>query len=152
MAVEMQFHRSRVHDLWDEIQPLLRLHYQEISAYPDIPLEPSKEIYLAMEEAGHLRCYTARADGTLLGYAVYVARAHAHYMSSLQAVQDVLYLHPSVRGLGAGRRLIAYADEQLRQEGVQVVYHHVKLKHDFGPILKRMGYELLEHVWAKRLR
>ena len=34
---------------------------------------------------------------------------------------------------------------------LQVVSQHVKLAHDFGPLLKRLGYEHVEHVWQRRL-
>jgi hypothetical protein len=38
----------------------------------------------------------------------------------------------------------------LVEDGVQVIYHHVKCAIDFGPLLKVLGYEQVETVWAKR--
>jgi N-acetylglutamate synthase-like GNAT family acetyltransferase len=60
-------------------------------------------------------------------------------------------VHPEYRSTGAGPDLIRYCDEQLRADGCQAVYHHVKAAHNFGPLLKRMGYELVDLIYAKRL-
>jgi hypothetical protein len=151
--------------LWDEAMPLLEAHWREIAAFQDIPLEPDRETYAASEQAGVLRCFTARdtrrptrqppgsqwmmRDG-LVGYALYFVRPNPHYKSSVQAAQDVIYLDPSVRG-GTGYKFIAWCDAQLAAEGVQITYHHVKAKHDFGRLLERQGYELVDLIYAKRL-
>jgi GNAT superfamily N-acetyltransferase len=191
MPLRMQGQRLDA-ELWDEITPLLQQHWLEIAHYQDIPLNPDREGYLKCEEAGVLRCFTARASAmwrgrlatvcsvvnqratvdvenygasptsvscplseleidTLVGYAVFFVRPNMHYMDSVQAVQDVLYLSPALRGTGHGMRFIRYCDEELTRLGVQAVYHHVKEKHNFGPALERMGYELVDLIYAKRL-
>lgn len=136
--------------LCEELLPLLEAHYQEIAHFKDIKLEPDFEQYIRVEEAGSLRVFTARdEDNALFGYAIYFVRANIHYKSSVQAVQDILYVHPQYRGIGA--KLIAHADRELAKEGVQAVYHHVKSEHNFGPLLERMGYKLVDLIYAKRL-
>ena len=136
--------------LWDEAMPLLIAHWKEIAHYPDIPLDPDRDQYLVLEDAGVIRCFTARDDGKLVGYAVFFVRPALHYASSVQAYQDVLYLDPSVRG-GTGYRFIRFCDEQLAKSAIQVVYHHVKQRHNFGPLLERLGYELVDLIFARRL-
>lgn len=148
---DITFQRERVHALWTELWPLLEAHYHEIAHYHDIPLDPSIEGYEALEDAGFLRCFTARHDGALIGYAIFMVRANMHYQGSVQAVQDVLFLHPDYRRADTGRSLIRAADDALRTEGVQVVYHHVKHAFDFGPLLASEGYEPVETIHAKRL-
>jgi hypothetical protein len=32
-----------------------------------------------------------------------------------------------------------------------VVFQHVKTAHDFGPLLERIGYTLVEKVYARRV-
>lgn len=145
-------------DLVAEMFPLLLEHWREIAVYQDIPLEPDIAAYRANAEAGILRVFTARADlgepadviPLLVGYALFFVRPNPHYASSIQAAQDILFLHPSVRG-GTGYRFIAWCDDQLRAEGVQAVYHHVKAAHDFGILLERQGYEMVDKIYAKRL-
>lgn len=143
--------------LIDEIEPLCDLHWREVAHYPDIPLEPDWSVYAGAERAGTLRVFTVRDERALyygkpqlVGYAVFFVRANPHYASSLQAVQDILFVLPEVRG-SVGYRFLKWCDEQLRAEGVQAVYHHVKQAHNFGRLLERQGYELVDLIYAKRL-
>lgn len=149
----MQFKREVISMpfLKNEMMPILERHYVEISANLDIALEPDFEKYIAIENAGTLRCYTARDGEDLVGYAVFFVTRNFHYSSSLQAVQDVIYLEKSKRGVGFGKGFIDWCDSQLRDEGVQVVYHHVKQKHNFGPMLESLSYKLVDLIYARRL-
>jgi GNAT superfamily N-acetyltransferase len=137
--------------LWVEMRPLLEAHWEEISRYKDIELEPDVEAYAMAEAGGLLRTYTARAAGRLAGYVIFFLRPNMHYRRSLQAAQDVLYLHPDYRRGMAGVTLIRVAETRLRAEGVQVIYHHVKRTNRVGELLERLGYEHVENVYAKRL-
>ena len=146
----MRFARETLSSIKDEIEPLLELHWREIAHYQDILLEPDWAAYFRAEELGLARFYTARDDqGYLIGYIVFFLRFNIHYKSSLQASQDILFIHPERRGFGA--KFIAWCDDQLKLEGVQAVYHHVKQAHNFGPLLERLGYSLVDLIYAKRL-
>ena len=137
-------------ELFNEALPLLKKHFDEISAFKDIPLDPDLEGYLKTDEAGMMRCFTMRtADNLLIGYAVFFVRFNPHYKNSLQAVQDIIYVHPAYRGKGG--KFILWCDDQLRAEGIQVVYHHIKAAHNFGPMLERIGYKLVDLIYARRL-
>jgi len=144
------FQRELIDDCFEEMLPLFTEHWKEIAAYQDIPLDVDREKYYAIECNGALRIYTARAESKeLIGYAVFFVNTNAHYKTSLQASQDVIFVHPKFRGVGG--RLILWCDEQLRAEGVQVVFHHLKAKHNFGPMLERFGYELIDLIYGRRL-
>ncbi len=146
----MNFQRETVQDVMGEITPLLKAHYHEISADHYIPLEPNWDGYQKIESAGAFRIFTARAeDGRLIGYNCFFINHNLHYKSSLQAVQDVIYIDKERRGFG--QSFINWCDAQLKAEGVQKVYHHVKAKHNFGPMLERNGYALVDLIFAKRL-
>jgi hypothetical protein len=153
--------------LLTEALPLLAEHWGEVAHYQDIPLNVDVDGYLAAAES--IRCYTVRgpaneyhirtrergqwclAANELVGYALFFVRANLHYSQSVQAVQDVVYLHPSVRG-GTGARFLAYCDAQLTAEGVQVVYHHAKHAHpQLATALSRLGYTPVETIYGKRL-
>lgn len=144
----MIFAREKL-DTYSEAHALLTAHYQEVAHYQDIELDPDYEGYAALEQAGALRIYTARTDGKLIGYAVYIVRHNLHYRSSLQAVQDVLFIHQVHRG--RGMIFIDWCDQQLKAEGVAVVYQHVKVKLDYGPALAKLGYEPIDHIYGRRL-
>lgn len=149
----MTFQREFMSDeLVDEIFPLLEQHWREIAHFQDIPLKPDWESYGKLESAGLLRVFTARdTEQKLIGYAAFFVRPAMHYMSSLQAMQDVIYVDPARRAGGLGARLIIWCDEQLKAEGVQAVYHHVKAAHNFGPLLENMGYQLVDLIYTRRL-
>ena len=137
-----------VQNVEQEIRPLLAAHWREIAHYQDIPLVPDWDFYL---RAQTVRVYTARDDGRLIGYGVFFVSHNRHYMTSVQGVQDILFILPEYRGRTVGPRLIRFCEEQVKAERAQCVYHHVKCANDFGPLLRAMGYEEVETIWAKRL-
>src|SRR5699024_275904 len=97
--MSLYYRAEPVARVWGELLPLLEAHYHEVAHYQDIPLCPDRERYEAVEANGMLRLYTARDDaGALVGYAVFFVQTNAHYATSLQAVQDVLFVHPDYRG------------------------------------------------------
>jgi len=146
---EVKFSLELYQDIHEEMDPILMKHFLEISANQDIPLDVDKEQYFMLEKVGILKVYTARYEGKLIGYSVYFVRHNPHYRKSLQAAQDVIFIDPERRGFG--KKFINWCDDQLRDYGVQVVYHHVKQKHNFGPMLETMGYKLVDLVYGRRL-
>lgn len=148
----MKFGREKAHQFIQEALDLFSTHWGEVGHYRDIPLEIDFEMYNKMEDAGVLRIYSARDDeNQIIGYSFYLIKNNAHYKSSLQASQDIIFIHPEKRGFG--KEFINWCDDELRKEGVQVVYHHVKAKKElnFGPMLQRLGYELIDEIYGKRL-
>jgi GNAT superfamily N-acetyltransferase len=151
MLERVRFAREAIATVFEDIQPLLLAHWREIAHFKDIPLAPDFSRYRRAEEHGVLRIFTARAE-RLVGYAIYAVETALHYSGSLQASQDTLYLDPRYRLGRTGLKLIEFADESLRAEGVQVVHQHATVAHDFGPVLEHLGYELVECRYARRLR
>ncbi len=147
----MRFARESLSQVRGEVGPLLEAHWTEIAHYTDIALNPDWEFYELMDGDGRLRIFTARDDGKLVGYACFFVGPNRHYKQSIQAVQDVIFLHPAYRGARLGAGLILFADEQCRSENIQVIYHHIKAAHDFGPLLVNCGYGLVDLIYAKRL-
>jgi hypothetical protein len=139
-----------MHDVIPELKKLIPAHYEEVSRDHDIPLNPDWDKYMQLQDNGCVRVFTARDEfGELIGYNVFFVHKNLHYQSSVQASQDVIYIDKEKRGFG--RRFIDWCDVQLGAEGVQKVYHHVKAKHNFGPMLEKLGYELADLVYARRL-
>lgn len=149
---EVAYARETLTTFLGEAFPLLSDHWQEVSHYSDILLDPDIDRYHASEDQGMLRIYTARVGGKLVGYSVFTVNYNAHYATSLQANQDVLFVHPHHRRGRLASSLISYSDASLAAENVQVVTHHVKVKHlALAAILERKKYELVEVIYAKRL-
>lgn len=138
-------------EVWDEIVPLLRAHWREVAHFQDIPLEPDEAFYASAQAQGITRFFTVRRDGHLVGYAMFFVKANPHYASSVQAVNDVVFLDGKHRGL-TGWKLLQYCDQQLEAEGVDAIYWHIKAMKDFGPILERMGCGLVDQIYARRVQ
>jgi hypothetical protein len=132
----------------EELRPLLQKHWREVAHYQDIELDPDWPFY---RTSPVLRPFSVREDGKLAGYGIFGVSHNRHYMQSVQAVQDILFVDPNSRG-GAGRLLVRTVDEHMKREGVQVIYQHQKLAHPaLGELLRSEGYEPVEVIWAKRL-
>lgn len=141
-------------ELIKELSPLIAAHRDEISLMPDtIPTEPNWAMYQCAADQDLLHIYTVRVEGIIQGYAVYMTYAHQHYISQLIAEPDVIYLYKEARRGMVGRDLLRFAERDLKALGVNSIRQVVKPSvRDFGPLLKRDGYELTDVIWTKRLR
>lgn len=160
----LTFQRERPHELLDEAKPLYTAHYEEIAFYKDIPLMVNEAAYMHLEESNQLRCFTARHNGDLVGYVVYRVGPNLRYSTSLQALQDILFVDKSRRGALIGKRLIEFSYGRLKAEGVQLVMQHGKVspevkqmlaemkdRHDIGQLFELMDHDLIDFIYAKRL-
>ena len=148
---QVLFGTETVNDVLEEIRPLLVAHKDEVAHYHDLELKPDYGKYYAAQQHGLLRIYTARIDGSLIGYVIYLLGFSLHYSDSLQALADVLYLDQRYRRGRLGRNLILYSEDQLRADAVQVVRQHHKLKSALSAFFESLGYESEDMIHVKRL-
>lgn len=139
--------------LWDELAPLAAAHFAEVADLPH-GLSLDHAGYAAAEKAGAHILFTARdgdEDGDeLVGYLSMFLRRHVHAVT-LSAYQDAIYLKPEHRQGWNAQGLIAFADANLRSNNVGVVYQFVPTAHDFGAVLRQLGYNPTEIVWSRHL-
>jgi hypothetical protein len=77
-------------DVWPEAEPLTRGHWEEIAKDKGLlTLNPDLDKYRSLDAGGHLLVLTARADGELIGYFVWIVIAHPHYKHVLVAEEDL---------------------------------------------------------------
>lgn len=146
--------------LADGFEDLLLAHWEEVATDRDvIPFAPDWERYRMMERNGMFRILAMRHNGRLIGYNGFFIAPNLHYSTSLQAINDVIYVDPTYRG--AGVRLIREAEKRLMELGVQKIHYHVKIAVNIGrdgrpatvgDLLARMGYVHVEQMFAKLLR
>lgn len=146
----LTFQTERFPDIWDEVQPLLQQHWDEVGV-KDItgPPDANEELYRRMDAEGILHITTARHKGRLAGYAAYLVYAAHHYRSRMLADADVFFLAPGFRRGMAGVRLLKAAEAALLERGVTTIVQKVKVSHDCGALFKRMGYRHTENIWMK---
>lgn len=144
---------ERLSDVIPDVSALLEKHYREICSHPDeLILDPNWAHYLALEDLGMLDITTARDGRELIGYACCLVLCHPHYQQNVFAFNDVIYLDSSRRMAGTGNRLLEHMEQSLTARGVEWLHMHVKLAHDFGPLLERRGYVCTERNFEKRLK
>jgi GNAT superfamily N-acetyltransferase len=149
----MKYQIEKFSDMMNEGKPLFRKHWEEIARNKEIvPLDPDWEKYLRMEDAGFLHVATVRDGGKLIGYCIDIVSSHLHYRHDLFSINDVIYVEPDYRGKGVGVRLIKFSLAGLMQIGVSVAHMHMKLDHDFGALMERLGYHEIERIYEKVLK
>jgi GNAT superfamily N-acetyltransferase len=97
-----------------DAEPMLPKHYEELATYKEVPLEVHWPHYERAESNGVLRIYTARDDGVLIGYALFVCVwKHPHYRSISIASNDVIWIDPNHRGAGVATGLCEFFEKDL---------------------------------------
>lgn len=148
----MEYQQEFFSDCYEEAQELLEMHWNEIALNKDvIKLNPDVEQYEDAEASGCLKIFTARDDGKMVGYFALIVQRSLHYMDHAFAHNDVIFLHPEYRKGFAAAKLIKFAVDCMAQDGVSVVTINTKTKKPFDVLLKRLGFEHIESVYAKRI-
>lgn len=127
-------------------------HHDEVAAYKDIALNPNIDMYRRSALCGFLRIFTARVDSRLVGYQVFFVNPHPHTMQSTQAVQDIVFLEKEQRNGWAGYRFLKWCVEELQKERIGAIFQHINARNDFGHVLERMGFELVDLVYGLRVK
>ncbi len=136
----------------NEIKPLLDEHWQEIALNKDsVKLNPNWRAYADLASSGGLRVYTARQDGNLVGYFVLIVSESIHYKDHLFANNDIIFIKKNHRKGTAGIRLIKYAVNSLKSEGVTLININTKTHQSFGPVLKRLKFDHIESVYSLKV-
>jgi hypothetical protein len=149
----VSFQREYFKDTVAEARPLLIAHWKELARNKDlIELNPDYSKYLQIEQLDLMRVYTARENGSLVGYAVYMLSPHLHYMDHVWAASDIFWLHPANRKGFTGVKLLKFAETSLRDGGVSVMHTTVKIAHPAaGKVLEYLGHTPIEIGYAKIL-
>lgn len=148
--LDLKFTHESAESAWDELLPLIKSHFNEISYHQDIGISPDKSMYIAACNGGFYKLFTVRDGKNLIGYAGYFLQRHPH-VNAIQANSDLIYIRPDYRGHGAGKNLIQFADTFLKTCGVSIVYLSISEKMDFSKMIEPMGYLPVDRSYARRL-
>ena len=145
----VEYHVEDWFDSLTELRKIFDEHWQEIALDHDtIKLEPDYLSYanLAMQDALHL--VVARAGGKIVGYHLSIIKPHLHYKSSLTCFTDVFFLKKSYRTGLVGYKLLKFFRDSVKERGVQKIYLSMKLTHEIGPLLDRLGFKAIERTYS----
>jgi hypothetical protein len=119
----MTFQEESISAALEEAKPLFKKHWEESESHYGFPLDPDYDLYILLQAQGLLRSYSARIDGKLVGYAVYLVKNSHHYKTVLMAKQDVVFIEKEFR---TKLHFIQWTYAQLRNVGVKVIVVNVK--------------------------
>jgi GNAT superfamily N-acetyltransferase len=131
---------------------MLSQHQAELASFPDILADCDWSFYAAAAAAGLLQIFTARADGVLIGYAVFIVRKHPHYKRHTWANNDVIWVHPDHRRGGVGRDFVRFFVAAFGEQGVDVMHMRTKVAHpELRHLLESLDFFRDEIGMSKRL-
>ena len=135
-----------------ESLPLLEAHWREIANYQaEIPLAVDWDFYDTMQRQGKLLCITARIDGELVGYSVFFILRHPHYVTSVFASNDVIYVREDLRKGRLGLALIRTSEREAKAMGACKLTWHVKTTNNVATLLRRLDYKPDELIMGRLL-
>lgn len=135
-----------------EAVPLLEQHWAEITHDKmKMKLNPDIAAYKALDQVGQLLIITARSDGKLIGYIIFIVCTHLHYKDILVATDDIHYIHPEFRKGLIGYKLFRFAEKELSSRNVDMVLLRTKVKMKNGPLFERLGYTAVDVDYCKFL-
>lgn len=135
----------------DGLAEIVAKHWNEVGVHmADVPLAVDWDRYYRLEADGILKLMAARRGEELVGYASYLVMPHLHYSTTLHAMNDAIFVDPSVRGLGI--KLIRAAEKGLaelaRPRPIRILYHaklHVeKERGTLARVFEALGYKAFE--------
>jgi len=137
-----------------EAEPLFMVHFDELALHKDVmPMGCDHEFYFNLERNNFLLVLTARRDGRLVGY--YVGIVIGHHPHNKQggkvSTTDMFYVLPEERKGGAGVKLLRFAENELRAQGVKKATISTKLHFENGALLDALGWEKTDVVRQKVL-
>ena len=133
----------------DEAVLLLKEHYEELAERTDvIELDPDVEKYQKLLEMNILEVHTARDDGNLVGYALWMVMNHLHYKKSVTASSDILYIHPNYRKGIFGYKFVKWTTEEVKKRSPQRILFHMKPHLDYGHLVERLGGHFFEKTYS----
>lgn len=125
--------------IYRELLPLFKEHWRELGPYKDLmPLAPNIPVYNFLETSGQLVTLTARQHGRLIGYLIAKTGPGLHYATTNQAITDLPYVHPSMRGRGIVARLFKAAEAEFRKRDVGPWFASSKVNSPLHPSMDRL--------------
>jgi ribosomal protein S18 acetylase RimI-like enzyme len=133
-------------------KPLLKAHYEEVASFKStLKLDPDWREYDRMLKKDEMVLIRAKDGIQTVGYMIVVVKPHLHYKQVKVATDDLHYLHPAYRNLGAGKAMLQIAEKIAIERGAVFVTLRSKAAHNHGYIFEGMGYVLTDLLYVKEL-
>ncbi|MCR5563995.1 MAG: GNAT family N-acetyltransferase [Desulfovibrio sp.] len=138
-----------------EVLPLASAHWSEIGeqTYGRVETPISFPVWRSIEQAGAMHIVTARDDdGALKGYAAFCVGPHQNIEGKVQASCLALYVAQDMRrDPFVALRMLRWAEDTLRDRGVDCVAYVSQAERPCDAIYRRLGAKMTETTWFKEL-
>jgi hypothetical protein len=132
--------------------PLISDHHAEVgNPLGGRALKVDYERYLTAERAGRLHVASARDDGELAGYVMFVIGGDTHHEGVKRATTDIVYLAPEYRVGLTGLNFMKFAFESARKIGCSQVYFSGMADGRFDRIMEKLGFAKLQTLYGKEV-
>lgn len=138
-------------NIMDEVKSLILHHWRDVSDGSEGEPDPQWDTMLKLEEQGIWKTITARDEGKLVGYIMFIVAPHLHYRKILVAHDDAFFMLRDYRKGHNGIKLFQYAEQYLREIGVNRITYHEKTRAPLGKFLAYLGFRNVERNWFKDL-
>jgi len=143
------FQKEQIQPFANEAIDLFEKHYAELAERTDvIELDPDFEKYQKLMDLGMLEIHTARDDGKLVGYSLWMVMNHLHYKKSVTASSDILYIHSDYRKGMFGYKFVKWTTEEVKKRKPQRILFHMKPHIDYGHLVERLGGHFFEKTYS----
>lgn len=148
----IRFSIERWAEFYPDVQAIFPQHWRELALdQNEIPIDIDAEKYAGLDAAGVLLIVAARNEGKLVGYHLSFLMPHPHYKSSgPMGMTDMYYVLPEFRN-GAGFRLFAFWERELRKRGVKRAITSTKVHQDHSALFKALGWKHSDNTFVKLL-
>lgn len=147
------YQKEKLFDIFEEIEPLLEKHYEEVAVYKDkIEYAPDWVKYKSLEDGDMLKVATVRDDGKLVGYYFCIVTPNLHYSKDVYSVNDIVLIKPEYRNAKVGVGLFQYVEEWMKELGVSVMSMHMKTFLPFDSLCKGLDWDYTERLYLKCIK
>jgi GNAT superfamily N-acetyltransferase len=132
-------------------ESMLAAHHEEIARFKQFALEPDLERYGRLEDEGRLITLLAYVGEQCVGYCCSIVQNNLHRKALVFCQNDVLYVAPAHRKGRIGLLLIRETIHRAQTLGAKLALWHAKPGTALNELLPRMGYEIMDVIWAKAI-
>jgi len=135
-----------------ELDELVHDYFATTQASEGLPeLDINWGAYVSLEAANNLLIIGARDSDVLVGFVMYVIAKNLHHQAYLCASCDIIAVKPDYRGRHIASDLIRVAEQRMHDMGVSYVTHQFRTDYKVTPLFDKLGYEVIEHTYRKRI-
>jgi hypothetical protein len=128
----------------EEVKHLFKMHHEEVGSFQSLALDPDYDVLAFMQSQGMVRSFVIRVHNQIVGYSIFTITKDLLHKTKVTATEWLTYIHPDFRG--RGYEFIKFVDSKLEAD---IIYRSVKVKKDHGAMLRRAGYEVIDHLYGK---